>query len=146
EVALQLTAESSAFPNRRFEATVRTIGSRIDESTRSVTVRAHINNPDGILKPGMLLTVHLYTTTRVSLMVPEIALLQRSSQFFVYTIVDGHAEVLQVRTGIRRDGWIEVLSGLSENQTVITEGVIKVRDGSSVTTELSEVTSPEKKS
>jgi membrane fusion protein (multidrug efflux system) len=135
-VGQQLIAESSAFSDRRFDAVVRTIGSRINENTRSATVRAHIENPDRTLKPGMLLTVHLYTATRNSLMVPETALMQRASQFFVYTISDDLAEMVQVRTGVRRDGWIEVLSGLSENQTVITEGVIKIRNGSPVTTEL----------
>jgi membrane fusion protein (multidrug efflux system) len=84
----------------------------------------------------MLLTVRLYTATRKSLMVPETALMQRASQSFVYTISDDRAEIIQVRTGVRRDGWIEVLSGLSEHQTVVTEGVIKIRNGSPVTTEL----------
>jgi membrane fusion protein (multidrug efflux system) len=131
----ELVAESSAFPGRRFEARVRTIGSRIDEATRSATIRAHIDNPDHILKPGMLLTVHLTTATREALMVPEPALMQRSAQSFVYTITDGRAELLPVRTGVRRDGWIEVLAGIQEGQAVITDGVIKVREGSPVTTE-----------
>lgn len=133
---LELIAVSSAFPDRQFEARVRTIGSRVDENTRAAMVRAHIDNPDFLLKPGMLLTVHLTTDVRQVLMVPETALMQRSSQVFVYTINDNEAEMLQIQTGVRRDGWIEVFSGLEENQNVITEGVIKVRDGASVTTEL----------
>jgi membrane fusion protein (multidrug efflux system) len=132
---LELTARSSAFPDRTFEATVRTIGSRIDENTRAATIRAHIDNPDLVLKPGMLMTVQLVTATRNALMIPETAVLQRSSQVFVYTITDGKAEMLQIRTGARRSGWIEVLAGLTEGQPVVTEGVIKIRNGSPVTTE-----------
>lgn len=132
---LALVAESSAFPDRRFPATVRTIDSRVDEATRSAVVRAHIDNPELILKPGMLLTVRLTTATRNALMVPEVAVLQRSSQVFVYTIEAGRAEMLQVKTGVRRDGWIEVTAGIEAGRPVITEGVIKVRDGSPVTTE-----------
>jgi membrane fusion protein (multidrug efflux system) len=132
---LTLTAESSAFPSRTFSAIVRTIGSRVDENTRAAIVRAHIDNPELILKPGMLLTVHLTTATRQALMVPESALMQRSSQAFVFTIEDGLASMRQIRAGVRREGWIEVENGLSEAEEVITEGVIKVRDGSPVTTE-----------
>ena len=139
---LELVAQSSAFPERRFEATVRTIGSRVDENTRAATIRAHIDNPDHILKPGMLLTVHLTTATRSALMVPENSLMQRSSQVFVYTITDDQAEMLQIKAGVRRDGWIEVLGGLDEGQQVITDGVIKIRNGSPVTTELIETRQP----
>ena len=83
----------------------------------------------------MLMTVQLVTATRNALMVPETAVLQRSAQVFVYTIIDGRAEMLQIRTGARRGGWIEVLAGVNEGQPVITEGVIKIRNGSPVTTE-----------
>lgn len=133
---LELTAESSAFPEQAFPATVRTVGSRVDENTRAAIIRAHIDNPELLLKPGMLLTVHLTTATREVLMVPETALMQRASQVFVYTIIDGQAEMMQIRTGVRRSGWIEVLSGLEAGEEVITEGVIKVRNGSPVTTQL----------
>jgi len=133
---LELVAQSSAYPDRHFQAKVRTIGSRVDEVTRSATVRAHIDNPDLLLKPGMLLTVHLTTARREALMVPESAILQRSSQVFLFTIADGRAEMRQVRTGVRRGGRIEITSGLTEGEPVITEGTIKIRDGSQVTTEL----------
>jgi len=133
---LELVAQSSAYPDHRFQATVRTIGSRVDDVTRSATVRAHIDNPDLLLKPGMLLTVHLTTARRDVLMVPEPAILQRSSQVFLFTIRDGRAEMRQVRTGVRRDGRVEITSGLTEGERVITEGTIKIRDGSPVTTEL----------
>ena len=39
-----------------------------------------------------------------------------------------------VNHGIRDDGWVEILSGLSEGEEVITEGVIKIRNGSPVST------------
>ena len=132
---LTLIAESSAFPDQSFSATVRTIGSRVDQNTRAATVRAHIDNPDLLLKPGMLLTVRLTTATREVLMVPESALVQRSSEAFVYTISEGRAGIRQISTGVRRAGWIEVEYGLEAGEAVITEGTIKIRDGAPVTTE-----------
>ena len=132
---LTLTAESSAFPGRSFTATVRTIGSRIDENPRAATIRAHIDNPDLLLKPGMLLTVNLTTAVREVLMVPESAVTQRASQVFVYTVADGRAGMRQVRIGVRKSGWVEIESGLDAGEPVITEGIIKIRDGAPVTTE-----------
>jgi len=132
---LELTARSSAFPDRAFSATVRTVDSRVDPITRAATVRAHIDNQDLILRPGMLLTVRLITSQRETLMVPEIALVQRASQVYVYTIKDGLAEMMQVTHAVRHEGWVEILSGLEAGETVITEGVIKIRNGSPVATE-----------
>ena len=128
EPGMALVAESRAYPDLEFPATVRTIGSRIDEVTRAATIRALINNDDLLLRQGMLMTVRLTTAERHALMVPEIALLQRADQVFVYVVGDDNTARLQViDSGLRKDGWVEVLDGLSSGQDVITEGVIKVR-------------------
>ena len=143
---LELTARSSAFPDMEFSATVRTVDSRVDPITRAATIRAHIDNQDQILRPGMLLTVRLITAQRETLMVPEIALVQRASQVYVYTIKDGLAEMRQVTHAVRSEGWVEILSGLEAGDTVITEGVIKIRNGSPVVTDTISNTSASKTS
>ena len=130
---LQLTAQSAAFPERAFPAAVQTVGSRVNAVTRAVQVRALIDNAELLLRPGMLMTVRLVIASRDAVMVPETALLQRGGESFVYLLSDDQRAI---RTGIglgaRRDGWAEVLSGLTVGQRVITEGVIKVRDGAPV--------------
>ncbi len=132
---LSLVADSPAYPDKQFPATVRTINSRVDPITRAATVRAHIVNDDRLLKPGMLMTVKITTSERETLMVPESALMQRSDQVFVFTVVEGKAQIRQIVHGSRREGWVEVLEGLNVGEPVISEGVIKVRQGSPVTTE-----------
>jgi membrane fusion protein, multidrug efflux system len=129
---MELAATSAAFPDRVFAATVRTIDSRIDPVTRAATVRAHIANDDLLLRPGMLLTVRLLTAERLALMVPEDALVQRSDETFVFTIEEQLAQIRPVRHGIRSGGWVEILEGLEPGESVITEGVIKVRPGAPV--------------
>lgn len=128
----QIEAQSPAYPDEIFRATLRTIGSRVDPVTRAVIVRAHIDNQQLLLRPGMLLTARLTTAERQTLMVPESALVQRSAEVFVYTIEDGRAAPRAVSHGVRSRGWVEILSGLSEGEAVITEGVIKVRPGAPV--------------
>ena len=129
---LGLTAASAAFPGRSFDAAVRTVGSRVNPVTRAVPVRALIDNPDALLRPGMLMTVKLTTASRDALIIPETALLQRGMETFVYTVVDGQATMSTIELGIRRDGWAEALSGLTAGQQVVTEGVMKVRNGGPV--------------
>jgi membrane fusion protein (multidrug efflux system) len=130
----QIEALSPAYPDQIFHATLRTVGSRVDPITRAATVRAHINNDGLLLRPGMLLTAKITTAERETLMVPESALVQRSAEVFVYTIEDGHASMREVTHGIRNQGWVEILTGLSEGEEVITEGVIKIRNGAPVNT------------
>jgi membrane fusion protein (multidrug efflux system) len=126
---MALAARSVAYPDRTFNATVRNIDSRVDPVTRAATVRAIIANDDLLLRPGMLLTVNLVTSEREALMVPEDALVQRADQVYVYTVHDGIADTRDVRHGDRYQGWVEITSGLSEGDVVITEGVIKMRPG-----------------
>jgi len=129
---LKLVADSPAYPDKQFSATVRTIKSRIDPITRAATVRALIVNDERDLRPGMLMRVKVTTAVRRALMVPESALMQRSDEVFVFTIKDGRAQIRQIVHGTRYAGWVEVLEGLNVGEAVISEGVIKVRQGSAV--------------
>ncbi len=130
---LRLTAQSAAFPDRSFSAEVATVGSRVNPTTRAVPVRALIDNAELLLRPGMLMAVVLTTSSREALAVPETALLQRGGQTFVYTLgEEQQATITSIDMGARQAGWIEVLSGLAPGQQVITEGVLKVRNGAPV--------------
>lgn len=129
----QVFAVSAAYEGRQFEGTVKTINSRIDPVTRSVTVRAHIDNMDRQLKPGMLLTVTLIRSRSEALVVPEEAVIPVQEHQFVYVVTkEGIAKQTEIKTGRRKPGIVEVLSGLEPGQEVITQGVIKVRPGSKV--------------
>ena len=128
----RIEAESPAYPGSVFDATVKTIGSRVDPVTRAAVVRAHIDNADMRLRPGMLLTARLTTSEREVLMIPEAALIQRGAEVLVFTEVDGTARSRQILHGVRDAGWVEVREGLTEGERVITDGLIKVRDGSPV--------------
>jgi membrane fusion protein (multidrug efflux system) len=123
-------ATSASYPDREFAGVVRTVGSRVDPITRAVQVRAHIPNEDAALRPGMLLTVRVVMSERYALSVPESAVFQIQDRAYVY-VVDGElmTEQRQIELGERRFGIVEVASGLEEGDTIIVEGLIKVRDG-----------------
>jgi membrane fusion protein (multidrug efflux system) len=126
-------ARAASYPDREFEGVVRTVGSRVDPVTRAIQVRAHIPNDDRLLRPGMLLTVGIVMAERTALVVPENAVYQIQDRAFVY-VVDSEsiARERQIRTGARRFGSVEVLDGLQAGEQVVTEGIVKLRDGARV--------------
>lgn len=130
----EVLAVSDAYPQLDFPATVQTIGSRVDPTTRAATVRAHVRNDAGMLRPGMLLRVRVILSRQEALMVPETALQQRGDTAHVYVVSEGIASLRTVETGVRQAGWVQVLAGLEPGEAVVSEGVIKVRDGAPVRT------------
>ena len=128
----EVIAISAAYPDETFSGTVKTINSRVDPVTRSVTIRAHLNNDARLLRPGMLLTVKLVRNRSLALVVPEEAVIPIQDKQFVFVVRDGTAQRIQIQVGRRRPGIIEVLEGLEPGQPVITQGAIKVRPGSKV--------------
>ena len=82
----------------------------------------------------MLLVVRLIKTQSEALVIPEEAVIPIQDKHYVYTIVDGKAKRVEIEIDRTRPGLVEVLSGLTVGQQVITQGVIKVRPGTAVTT------------
>jgi membrane fusion protein (multidrug efflux system) len=130
---LTIEARSSAYPDQPFRGQISNIDPVVDPNTRAVTVRARMPNPDRKLRPGMLLTVAIETAPRMSLSVPELAIIGEGDARFVFVVGEGgKAKRQQVRTGLRQEGRVEILEGLMPGQPVITEGVVKVADGMKV--------------
>ena len=129
---LAITAHSIAYPGRTFEGRVSSVDSRVDPSTRSVTVRALVPNPDGLLKPGMFLNVRLSRGAADALLVPEQALVPEQGDVFVFVLKGNSVEKRLIRTGQRRVGEVEVVQGLAAGEQVVSEGTQKVRDGAQV--------------
>jgi membrane fusion protein (multidrug efflux system) len=133
EAGRKVLAASVAWPGREFEGVVTAVGTRVDPVTRAVTVRATLPNDDRALRPGMLLTVKIVTDERDALSVPERSIVQISDSAYIY-VVDAErlAKRTNVRMGLRHDGMVEIVTGLTEGEQVVTEGVIKLRDGAAV--------------
>jgi len=130
---LDIEASASAYAGEVFKGKVVAVDSRVDPVTRSVGIRAMIPNEDLRLRPGMLMVVELIKDKRESLMIPEIALLPENDQQYVFVVgSDSVVKRLKVVLGRRRPGAVEVLEGLKEGDTVVTEGIQDLRDGAKV--------------
>ena len=139
---MEVHAHSRAHPGRDFRGEILLVDPRVDAETRAATVRARFDNPEGLLRPGMLLAVEVVSNPRSALTIPESALLPVADQQWVFVLESsGDGYVVQrraVQLGRRYTGKVEVLSGLSAGQQVVTRGGLKIRDGQSVTPEVAE--------
>ncbi|MCB1567241.1 MAG: efflux RND transporter periplasmic adaptor subunit, partial [Xanthomonadales bacterium] len=132
-VGQRVEAKSAAFPDQPFSGEVTVVGTRVDPVTRSVQVRAEIPNPDRTLRPGMLLTVTLELPLRTVLSIPEISLIQVGSSQSVFRVAaDNTVERVEVKSGARQKGRVEIVSGLQAGDQIVVDGVVKLRGGTPV--------------
>tara|TARA_R110002072_G_scaffold174303_4_gene329412 strand:- start:13938 stop:14987 length:1050 start_codon:yes stop_codon:yes gene_type:complete len=132
-VGQPVRALSDAWPGKTFTGKVTAIDTRLDSSTRSATIRAIVNNPDLMLRPGMLLKVDVDRGEAPSRQVPEDAVVQKGEKHFVFVVgADNVARQTDVTVGRRRVGRVEVLGGLEKGQRVVVDGLVRVRDGTEV--------------
>ena len=126
----KVTATSVAYPGRTFEGEVATIDTRVDPGTRAVTVRADFINADHALRPGMLLDVRMFRPERQALVIPEIAVVQVGRESFVYRVkADQSVERVDVVSGARRAGVVEIREGLKAGDRIVVDGTGKLRPG-----------------
>lgn len=128
---VELTTD--AYPDISFLGEVYAIAPRLDPATRSVAVRAHLSNPEDVLRPGMFAHVSLITASRAdAVLVPEQAIVPVGEDRFVYRVLDGKAVFTKVATGVRQDAKVEIVDGLAPGDFVVTAGQLKIRDGAPV--------------
>jgi len=130
--AIQATTDARA--GELFTGTLTVIDSRIDPLTRSILLRARIDNTDGRLIPGMLMRVVLLEHEREALMVPEESITQRQEAHYLTLVgADGVVEQRVVQSGRRRDGLVEITHGLAAGEQVMVRGMGFVKPGQAVT-------------
>jgi membrane fusion protein, multidrug efflux system len=122
-----ITVTVDAYPGDVFGGEVVAIDPVIDPNSRSARLRARVANPDGRLRPGQFAKLQLDTggNAGAAILVPEQALMQDGNVRYVYTIVDGKAHRVEVQTGLRVPGKVQVTEGLKAGDTVITAGQTK---------------------
>jgi membrane fusion protein, multidrug efflux system len=133
EPGLAIQARSVAFEDHEFDGVVTTINTRVDPVTRAVTIRADLPNNEGLLKPGMFLTVRLAGQSRPRVVIPEAALVPEGDRQNVYLVRDGRAWRTQVAVGRRLRGEIEILEGVKAGDEIVVEGTQKVAHGGRIT-------------
>ena len=127
KVGLPITAKFSGFKNKVYDGVVEGVSSRINAETRSILARVKIKNTNLDLIPGSLLEVTVNFNERYSLGIPDTSIILEGNKVYVYKISEKNiAKKIEITTGLRSEGKIEVISGLEINDVVVAEGLKKV--------------------
>ena len=130
---LKLRAKFSAYKDKTYEGIIQSVASRVDAQTRSILARAQIKNEDLEIIPGSLLEIEILYDDKNALSVPDTSVMYEGSKKFIYKVIENNVlQKIEVKTGVRSQGNLEVLDGLIEGDKIIAEGLTKVRPGMKV--------------
>jgi membrane fusion protein (multidrug efflux system) len=134
ELGDRVEVRVAPFPDEVFPATVHVVSPRIDAATRTLRVKARLENAAGRLRPGLFARADLGVAERANVaMLPEEAVLQRSDGSVVFVLRDdGKVERRSIQTGIIRDSRVEAVSGVRVGERVVVRGQARLVDGLAV--------------
>ena len=118
----------SSFKDKTFSGEIDFVSSRINADTRSLLSRIKVKNENLELISGSLLEVRVKFDLRNSLSVPDTSVMIEGDKSYVYKIsAENIANKTEVKTGLRGDSNIEIISGLAAGDIIVAEGLKKVR-------------------
>ena len=124
---LPIEASFSGYKNKIYSGEVDGVSSRINAETRSLLSRIKIENENFELIPGSLLEVTINYNQRNSLSIPDTSILLEGNRAYVYKVSkDNIANRTEINFGSRNNGNVEVISGLTEGDLIVAEGLKKV--------------------
>jgi membrane fusion protein (multidrug efflux system) len=137
-VGQTVKAKVDAFPGREFTGKITAINPKVETASRNIQVRATLPNADQKLLPGMFATVELETGAAERLVtLPQTAVSYNPYGSLVYVVDDKGggskpqlvARQVFVTTGATRGDQVAILKGVSDGDTVVTSGQVKLRNG-----------------
>ena len=125
---LPVKVKIASYKDKIFEGEVDFVSSRINADTRSLLSRIKVKNKDLELISGSLLEVSVRFDLRNSLSVPDTSVMVEGDKSYVYKINNENiANKIEVKTGLRSEKNIEIVSGLAQGDIIVAEGLRKVR-------------------
>ncbi len=125
---LPVEVKIASYKDKIYKGEVDFVSSRINADTRSLLSRIKVDNKDLELISGSLLEVNVKFNLRNSLSVPDTSVMVEGEKSYVYKISNENiANKTEVKTGLRSNKNVEIISGLTEGDIVVAEGLKKVR-------------------
>ncbi len=122
-----------AFPNQKIEGKVYFVSPKIEPQTRSLLVKAYIDNSDNSLLPGGFASVELTVDIRKNtLVIPEEALIPTRTGYMVFEVDEGRLHSRKVSIGLRKPGLVEIKKGLQAGVNIVSSGHISAYEGAKI--------------
>lgn len=133
-IGQSIRIQTAAYPGQIFEGRVIFIDPRVNEETRTVLMKAAIENPEGLMRPGMFVNLDLVIQTKqAALLIPESAVQYRGEEAVVMVMdEEDRAEIRRVATGTRVPERVEITEGLQAGDRVVVEGYQKMGPGTAI--------------
>lgn len=123
KVGGKIEAEAAAMPGKKFQGLIRAMDSVLDPVTRTVNVRAVLENPEGGLKPEMFVNAVIRVDLGEVLAVPEEAIFRTGERNILFVEGENHTlEPRQVVLGVQADRFYEIKQGVLEGETIVVSG------------------------
>jgi len=138
---LPVEIETIAYPGEIFKGSIISIAPILNAATRTLNIRALVNNPDNKLKLGMYVNAKITYNLGNKLAVPQDAVMDSGTRKIVFIAdANGYFEPREVTLGSKSEGYYEILRGLSDGQEVVTSGNFLVDSESKLNAVLSQMT------
>lgn len=118
--------------NETFGGEVYFINPKLNPDTRTIEVKARVDNSEYKLRPGYFVTVNVHLGKKRSLVLPESAVLVREGTIVVMAVVDGMIAYKSVTPGVRFGGKVEILDGITLEDVVVVSGRSEIAEGTRV--------------
>lgn len=133
KVGQKISVSSNAYPNKKFEATISFIDPSLNTQSRTVAVRATLNNKDGIFKPGMFVTTKVQISingeNQSQVSVPATAVLWTGNRSLVYVKTNPNEPIFEMREvglGAKNGDNYAITEGLSNGEEVVVNGTFTI--------------------
>ncbi|GBF37627.1 HlyD family secretion protein [Leptospira johnsonii] len=137
KVGLPIKFKTDVYPGKEFIGRIKSIDVILDKNNRTLRLRSEVSDPNQLLKPQMFGDAMIEVSLPKILSVPTSAILDTGKQKIAYVqTAPDRFQAVSVQTGKNIDSWVEILSGVQENQRVVTESTFlidseaKIRFGS----------------
>lgn len=129
----KVTLTLDEYPNQTFTGTLVRNSDAIDPATRTLNVEVDVANPDGKLRPGAYVFVHLTVPPmQGAVTIPSNTLLFRAEGLRVGVVRNGHAQLVPITIGHDYGSSVEVLSGLHPSDAIILDPSDSLESGQAV--------------
>ena len=129
-----VTAYDRTDTNKIATGSLATLDNQVDPTTGTVKLRAIFDNTDLALFPQQFVNARLLLTTLTNVVIaPQAAIQHGAPGDFVYVVENGTVHLQVVKLGVSENGSVQITDGLKPGQTVVIDGLDRLRDGARVT-------------
>ena len=130
---IKYIASSKLFPEQKYFGVISNIDQRVNRDSRTIRAYAIIDNKNNNLRPGLMLNIDIILEEiEATMLIPEESVLTSQDFSYVFVIEEDIAKLKEVNIGISSNGMIQILSGISSGDKVVTLGHEKLKDGSKI--------------